>query len=329
MELVTEPVIHDAETAGAFARELQLLLRTLGASEANLEKGQMRIEANISVSNEEGKFGTKVEVKNINSFRAVERAIKYEIERQTKTLEAGEKLVQETRGWDEGKQQTFHQRFKEGSADYRYFPEPDIPKLKLSDDAELSLDAVKASLPELPWARRTRYAAFGLSSDNVAYLLAISSRSTFFDGVIEASEGDAGLVKAAANFIATDIAGAETAGMEEPLARITPDSLVQLARMAQAGDLSSRGAKDTLAAMLAEGGAPEAVAKAKGLIQVHDEGALQAAVEAVIAANPGVAAEYRGGKAASLQFLVGQAMKATKGAGNPGKLKELLEKALQ
>ncbi|MDE2173652.1 MAG: Asp-tRNA(Asn)/Glu-tRNA(Gln) amidotransferase subunit GatB, partial [Patescibacteria group bacterium] len=126
MELVTEPVIRDAETAGRFARELQLLLRTLGAGEANLEKGEMRIEANISVSSEEGKFGTKVEVKNINSFRSVERAIAFEVERQTALLEKGEKVAQATRGWNEAKQETFHQRLKEGSADYRYFPEPDL-----------------------------------------------------------------------------------------------------------------------------------------------------------------------------------------------------------
>ena len=138
MELVTEPVIHDALTAGHFARELQLLLRTLGAGEANLEKGEMRIEANISVSNEEGVLGTKVEVKNLNSFRSVERAIAFEIERQTTLIKNGGKVVQETRGWDESKQVTFHQRFKEGSADYRYFPEPDLPKLFLSEIPEFS-----------------------------------------------------------------------------------------------------------------------------------------------------------------------------------------------
>ena len=132
MELVTEPVIPDAETAGRFARELQLLLRTLGAGEANLEKGEMRIEANISVSTDEGVFGTKVEVKNLNSFRSVERAIAFEIDRQSKLIESGGKVSQETRGWDESKQVTFHQRFKEGSADYRYFPEPDMPPFETS-----------------------------------------------------------------------------------------------------------------------------------------------------------------------------------------------------
>jgi len=157
MELVTEPVLHDAEMAGRFARELQLLLRTLGASEANLEKGEMRIEANISVSNKEGRYGTKVEVKNINSFRSVERAIAFEIKRQIDLLEGGGKVVQETRGWDEAKQVTFHQRFKEGSADYRYFPEPDLPKLSISEIPEFSSESMEKTLPELPWDRRNRY----------------------------------------------------------------------------------------------------------------------------------------------------------------------------
>ncbi|HEY4493117.1 MAG TPA: Asp-tRNA(Asn)/Glu-tRNA(Gln) amidotransferase subunit GatB, partial [Candidatus Paceibacterota bacterium] len=154
MELVTEPVMHDAKTAGNFARELQLLLRYLGASEANMEKGQMRVEANISVAqNVNGKaqkLGTKVEVKNINSFRAVEKAIEYEVKRQIEELEGGGVVVQETRGWDDAKGKTFSQRKKESSHDYRYFPEPDLPKLKLSEVAEFTTEGLKKGLPELP-----------------------------------------------------------------------------------------------------------------------------------------------------------------------------------
>ncbi|MDD2657766.1 MAG: Asp-tRNA(Asn)/Glu-tRNA(Gln) amidotransferase subunit GatB [Candidatus Pacebacteria bacterium] len=207
MELVTEPVIHDAETAGRFARELQLLLRTLGAGEANLEKGEMRIEANISVSKDDT-FGTKVEVKNINSFRSVERAIAYEIERQTALIESGGKVVQETRGWDETKQETFHQRFKEGSADYRYFPEPDLPKLFLSEIAEFSPEAIRASLPELPWERRERYAkAYALKDTDAAYLCATTERAAFFDSVTSTFSTDATLVKLAANYIVSDLGG--------------------------------------------------------------------------------------------------------------------------
>jgi aspartyl-tRNA(Asn)/glutamyl-tRNA(Gln) amidotransferase subunit B len=153
MELVTEPVIHDAETAGAFARELQLLLRYLGVSDANMEKGEMRVEANISVSTTDT-FGTKVEVKNLNSFRSVERAIAHEIKRQSELLESGGTVVQETRGWDDGKQSTFSQRKKESSHDYRYFPDPDLPKLVISEIPEFSREHLASELPELPWARR-------------------------------------------------------------------------------------------------------------------------------------------------------------------------------
>src|SRR3990167_7390050 len=217
MELVTEPVMHDAETAGRFARELQLLLRTLGASEANLEKGEMRVEANVSVAKHEApstksetnaKLGTKVEIKNLNSFRSVERAIDFEIKRQTALIEGGGEVVQETRGWNEAKQETFHQRFKEGSADYRYFPEPDLPKLFLSDIPEFSKEVIRASLPELPWERRTRYEKmYALKESDVAYLCATPERATFFDAVAVALAGSTELLALAANYIVSDLAG--------------------------------------------------------------------------------------------------------------------------
>ncbi len=156
MELVTEPVVEDAQQASKFARELQTLLRYLGVSDANMDKGEMRIEANISVSDTE-EFGTKVEVKNLNSFKVVEKAIAYEIKRQTKVLEEGGEIIQETRGWDENKQATFSQRLKEGSEDYRYFPDPDLPKLKLSELSEFNREKLEEGLPELPWEKRERY----------------------------------------------------------------------------------------------------------------------------------------------------------------------------
>jgi aspartyl-tRNA(Asn)/glutamyl-tRNA(Gln) amidotransferase subunit B len=315
MELVTEPVIHDAETAGNFARELQLLLRTLGASEANLEQGEMRIEANISVSDSES-FGTKVEVKNLNSFRSVERAIAYEIERQSRLIEEGGKVVQETRGWDEGKQQTFHQRFKEGSADYRYFPEPDIPKLYLSEMPEFALEALRASLPELPAAKRARYEALGLQEKDAAHLAASVERSSYLDAVVSELKGEREHALIAANYFLSDLKG-------EP-GKATPPAFAQVIRMIAAHELSSRGAKDLLAVLVVAGGDPEAMAREKGLMQIDDEGLLETAIKRVLEANPGVIAEYRAGKQASLQFLIGHAMKATKGAGNPAKLRELL-----
>jgi len=319
MELVTEPVIHDAKTAGAFARELQLLLRTLGASHANLEQGEMRIEANISVSKDEN-FGTKVEVKNLNSFRSVERAIEFEVARQVALYERGEKVVQATRGWDEGKQETFHQRFKEGSADYRYFPEPDLPKLMISEVPEFSLASLTATLPELPWARRERYAALGIKSADIEFLISSVARTDFFDAVLLELKDSSDATSLAVNYFVSDLAG--EAGS------ITPAAFAKLMRMSTSQVLSSRGTKDALAILAKEGGDPEEVAKAHGLVQVHDEGALTEAVRAVIEANPGPVAEYKAGKVATIQFLIGQAMKATKGAGSPGALRELLVKEL-
>lgn len=316
MELVTEPEIHDAETAGNFARELQLLLRTLGASEANLEKGEMRIEANVSVSPDE-KLGTKVEVKNLNSFRSVERAIRYEIERQSALLESGGAVQQETRGWDEGKQETFHQRVKEGSADYRYFPEPDLPKLMVSDMQEFNRAALESELPELPWARRERYILLGLKPED-AQFIAANEYAGFFDAVVAINAKSAVL---AANYFNSDLAG-------DPKL-VTPESFAALIAMVEANKVSSRGAKEVLAIMAAEGGDPETIAKAKGLEQVSDTSALKNAVQAVIAANPGPANDYRAGKEAALQYLVGQGMKETRGAGNPGVLRELFIEALK
>ena len=329
MELVTEPVISDAETAGRFARELQLLLRTLGAGEANLEKGEMRMEANISVSDREGVFGTKVEVKNINSFRSVERAIAFEIDRQIALIESGGKVVQETRGWNEAKQETFHQRFKEGSADYRYFPEPDLPKLYLSEIPECAPETVRASLPELPWERRARYATtYALKESDAAYLCATTERAAFFDTVALALAGDAKSVALAANYIVSDLAGVYAKQGSETYATLDAEAFAKLIRLVVAEELSSRGAKDTLVILVEKGGDPEAIARAHGLIQVHDTEALRSAVQSVLAEETKAVEEYRAGKEAALQYLIGKSMKATKGAGNPGILKDLIVEEL-
>ena len=329
MELVTEPVLHDAETAGRFARELQLLLRTLGASEANLEKGEMRIEANISVSADENTFGTKVEVKNINSFRSVERAIAFEIQRQTALIESGGKVSQETRGWDEAKQVTFHQRFKEGSADYRYFPEPDLPKLFLSEVPEFSPEAIRASLPELPWERRARYArTYALKESDAAYLCATLERATFFDAVAAALTNDTAGIALAANYIVSDLAGIYAKKEGEAYATLDPLAFAKLIRLVGAHDLSSRGAKDTLLILVEQGGDPETIAKEHGLIQSHDAETLRGVVQDVLKEEAKAVGEYRAGKESALQYLLGKSMKASKGAGNPAILKELIVKEL-
>jgi len=323
MELVTEPVIHSAEQAGAFARELQLLLRTLGVSDANLEKGEMRIEANISISKTE-EFGTKVEVKNLNSFRSVERAIAYEFARQEKMLEAGEEVVQQTRGWDEGKQETFGQRIKEGAAEYRYFPEPDLPKLVLSEIPELAIKTLKKALPELPWEKRERYEALGVKSQDVVDLVASLERGKFFDEVVENLK-DAEKVKRAVNYLTSDVAGYYNEYSDEvEFEKLTPGAFSELIEMVCADKVSSRGAKDILRILLEEGGAPMNIAEEKGLFQVEDTETLKVAVLEIISENKTVVEEFKGGKEASLQFLVGQGMKKTKGAANPAALKKAI-----
>ncbi|MBI2410214.1 Asp-tRNA(Asn)/Glu-tRNA(Gln) amidotransferase subunit GatB [Candidatus Kaiserbacteria bacterium] len=345
MELVTEPVIPDASTAGRFARELQLLLRTLGASEANLEKGEMRIEANVSVAksqepnlknqtstnDQNSKLGTKVEIKNLNSFRSVERAIDFEIKRQTKLLQEGGKVVQETRGWNEEKQETFHQRFKEGSADYRYFPEPDLPKLLISEIPEFGTEAIRASLPELPWLRRERYARdYALKENDIAYVSGTLERAAFFDAVAAALSNDSDNVRLAANYIVSDLAGIYAKKGNEDYESLDPNAFAKLIKLVKAQSLSSRGAKDTLA-LLVEGGGnedPEIIAKEHDLIQVHDATALGAIVDSVIAREQKAVEEYRGGKQASLQYLVGQAMRESRGAGNPQELQKLLRERI-
>lgn len=316
MELVTEPVMHDAKTAGDFARELQLLLRTLGASDANLEKGEMRVEANVSVSKTGTPSPNYVEIKNINSFRAVERAIEHEIERQIQLLESGEQVVKATRGWNEDKQETFHQRIKEGGADYRYFPEPDLPKLVLSDLPEFSVEAIRATLPELPWERKARYEEeYNFKPSDSAFVVSDVERVVFMDQVLTLVKGEREL-QLSVNYFVSDLGG--TPG------RCTPEAYASLIRMAATDELSSRGVKEVLAVLVTEGGDPKQLAEKQGLTQISDKEELRKAITEMLGSQGEVVAQYKAGKESSLQFLVGQGMKATKGAGNPNVIRELI-----
>ena len=306
MELVTEPTIHSAEDASRFAKELQLLLRALNAGEANLEKGEMRVEANISVS-KDSTLGTKVEVKNLNSFRSVERAIAYEIKRQSEVLERGETIVQETRGWDEAKQQTFSQRKKESSHDYRYFPDPDLPSLKLSLLPEL----LNPTLPELPWQRRERLHTLGfLQEQDIEQLLTDVDLAGLFAKAEERLQKPE-LLKVAANFILNDIAGQRK---KDPTWLPSVDLLVAVVEQYHQGTLASPQAKASiLSGTIAAAG---------------DSTEIPTIVQKVIDANPAVIADYRAGKQAALQFLIGQGMKASKGSANPQLLRETIQKIL-
>ncbi|MBI5004652.1 MAG: Asp-tRNA(Asn)/Glu-tRNA(Gln) amidotransferase subunit GatB [Candidatus Lloydbacteria bacterium] len=324
MELVTEPVIKSAKQAGHFARELQLLLRTLGVSEANMEKGEMRVEANVSVA-QEGARGTKVEIKNLNSFKSVERAIEYEIARQSAALEKGERIVQETRGWDENAGKTFSQRLKETSQDYRYFPDPDLPKLWLSKISDFQ----NMALPELPWQKRERYAkVYGIKSEDIEAYVTDEALGGFFEGVMAVLGEDRAFAVLASNYITSDLVGLmKTSGTG--LGILKPESFALLMRMARDGAVSSRGAKDILAVLFVSGGDPKQVAEEKGLLQQSDEGALKAVVQKIISEHQKVADEYKNGKESALQFFIGQGMKETKGSANPAVLKKIFIELLK
>lgn len=329
MELVTEPTIHDADTAISFAREFQVLLRYLGVSEANMEKGEMRVEANISVSKTDV-FGTKVEVKNLNSFRTVERAIKYEINRQITALKAGEHISQETRGWDEKSQSTYSQRKKESSEDYRYFPEPDLPKLKLSEIPGLQKEILKKILPILPWEKRDKYLSMGLKVDDADMFVRDIALGHFFDQACTHLVGATGYILVA-NYISSDIAGKREAKelSDTWLNEVNAARFAALVSLIQNGLLSSRGAKDTLALMYTSTEEPETIANANGLIQKSDTDFLVKIVLHVLESHPSVVAEYKAGKEAALQFLVGQGMKESKGAANPEALRAQLKQSMQ
>ncbi len=329
MELVTEPAIHTAAQASNFARELQLLLRYLSVGEANMEKGEMRVEANISLSTNDT-LGTKVEIKNINSFRSVEKAIAYEIERQSAVLEKGDIVLQETRGWDDIRQITFSQRKKESSHDYRYFPDPDLPKLLISDIEDFSLEHLTAQLGELPAQRRVRYHSLGLKPDDADMFVREPLFGNFFDVVLKRATPELTLL--AANYLASDIAGKyERKEMQENwlVDRSNAKRFSTLMEMVIEGKLSSRGAKDTLALMLRSTENPEELAAHNNLLQESNTAALSTIVAKILKEQPQVALEYKSGKGSALQFLVGQAMKESAGRANPATLIELIQEALK
>jgi aspartyl-tRNA(Asn)/glutamyl-tRNA(Gln) amidotransferase subunit B len=328
MELVTEPVIHDAETAGAFARELQLLLRTLGISDANMERGEMRVEANISVSADKQKFGTKVEVKNLNSFKAVESAIKYEIARQIELLEKGGAVQQETRGWDENRSRTFSQRSKETAKDYRYFPDPDIPKINTFTHASFEATRLAEKMPKLPENKRLEYVNLGLPSEQIETIISSRDLDQFYAKVVLLGYTSSSLAKLAANYLTSDIVPVIADGSKD-LLTLQPIHFLEQMKMLSENTINSRTAKDLLPDLFGSMKGPEELAKERNLLQVTDTAALASTIDEVIAENAAVAEEYRSGKEAVLQFLLGQCMKKTRGTANPATLKDLLIKALQ
>ena len=311
MEIVTEPEIRTAEQARRYAEELQLLLRSIGASDADMERGQMRVEANVSLRPRGTQpFGTRVEVKNMNSFRAVERAIAFEIERQAAALDGGEPIVQETRGWSEERGATYRMRLKETSDDYRYFPEPDLPPLHLAPEW---LAEIRARLPELPAARRERYrAVVGLSAYDAAVLVATPDATTLFETTLGA---DPALdPKQVANWVIGEYLRLRNAVEAAP--SVSPGELAAIIRAVAEGAISRAQGRQVLDEHVATGLAAAHIVAERGFRQITDDDAVGSAVDAALAANPGAVADYRAGKAQAVGFLVGQVMKATRGQAN-------------
>jgi aspartyl-tRNA(Asn)/glutamyl-tRNA(Gln) amidotransferase subunit B len=327
MEIVTEPDIRTGEQARRYAEELRLLMRTIGASDAEMENGQMRVEANVSIRpiGREA-FGTRVEVKNMNSMKAVERAIAFEIQRQAEVIDGGGKITMETRGWDDGSQSTYHMRPKEEENDYRYFPEPDLPPLLTTPEW---LAEIKARLPELPTSRRARYQGeFGLSEYDTAVLVNEPAATALFEGALAAGAGVP--AKLLANWVTGEymrLAKGEGAAVD----RVVPAELAALVKLVVDGSISGTNAKQVLAEHFVSGAPVASIIEARGFRQISDAGALGAAVEQVLAANPAAVADYRAGTGAAIGFLVGQVMKATRGQANAAMvqtaLRERLDKA--
>lgn len=324
VEIVSEPDIRSGAEAAEYAQELRRILRYLGVSDGNMQEGSLRCDVNISVRPVgQEKFGTKVEIKNMNSFSAIQRAIEYEIERQIQALETGEKIVQETRLWEEGKQCTVSMRSKEGSSDYRYFPEPDLPPIEVAPE---QLTAWQAELPELPAQKRHRYESeLGLSAYDARVLTDDRPVAEYFEATLAAGAP----AKQAANWVMGDI----TAYLKTEKRSITeialkPEGLAELISLIETGTISGKIAKDLLPKLLAEGGSPKDVVEAAGVTQISDTGALEAAIDAVIAANPKELEQYRAGKTKLLGFFVGQVMKQTGGRADPKLTNQLLAKKL-
>ena len=332
MELVTEAHTFDtaeetAKKATKFAKELQLILWYLDVSEANMEKGEMRVEANISISIDKKVLGTKVEDKNLNSFRSVERAIKYEVDRMTDLLESGKglEIVQETRGWDENKQQTFSQRKKEGSADYRYFPDPDLPKMKLHE--AFDLEKMKNELPELPIEKRERYQKdFGIKNEDIEVYINDPKLGIWFEEVAKILK-EVEKIKIASNYVTSDYLGLKKTKTNTQLP--TVNNFAELITLVSENKISSRAAKDILAMIVINDESPTKIATEKNMLQSNDENILKVIVQNVIKVNDEVVTSYKAGKENAIMSLVGKVIKESGGSANPQVVIKLLKEMLK
>ncbi|ACV23186.1 Aspartyl/glutamyl-tRNA(Asn/Gln) amidotransferase subunit B [Slackia heliotrinireducens] len=327
IELVTEPDLRTPEEARLFMQKLRLIYKAIGISDCSMEEGSLRCDGNVSLRRrgKEG-FGTKTELKNLNSFKSLHDGLAYEIRRQAEVLESGGTIAQETRHWNPSEKRTIVMRVKETNDDYRFFPEPDLVPFDLSDDF---IERVRAKLPELPdqVAKRFRK-TYGLSSADARHLAERADVANFFERAMAGA--DASLAKPLANLMLNDVAARMNADAFFDLAEgpLTPKRAVDLVKLVAGGDISSSQAKDVFAAVIDEDADPAAIVAARGMRQVSDAGAIEAAVEAVIAVNPEEARRYRDGETKLLGFFVGQCMRQMRGQGNPQVITQMLREKL-
>lgn len=339
MELVTEPDFTNGQEAREFCQKLQQVCRYLGISDADMEKGHMRCEANISVYLEgaDKLSGTKVEVKNINSFRFVQKAIEYEIERQIEALESGEKIIQETRGWDSIKNITVSQRVKETAADYRYFPEPDIPPMLFDDNY---IENLKRELPELPMAKKERFIKeYGIGEQDAELLVSDKDLANYFEQTIseleekiscgEVNSPKEKLFKLTVNYLNTEIRK-HLVDLQEKISdiKITPENYAELIGIVSEGKINSSAAQIVLEEMYKNGSDPSQIIEEKNLAQMNDDGELEKIVDKILTENETSVIDYKNGKENAFKFLMGQVMKETKGKANPQTATEMLKNKL-
>jgi len=323
-EIVTEPDFRSSWEAYDYVNHVRRALLWVGASEADMEKGNLRCEANVSVRRTGEGFGTRVELKNLNSVRFMQRAIEYEVERQIKALEAGERVMQETRLWDERAAETRVMRSKEEAHDYRYFPEPDLPPLLVTQEF---IDQVRSAMPELPEARRQRFMEqYDLSFSDAAQLTSDRALSDYYEAAAAAAANPRG----AANWIRSELLREiENAGISAAVCPVAPEALGALVRLIDEGTINGKQGKEVLAEMFGTGKSAAAIIEERGLVQVSDSGEIDDVIDEVMAASQAQLTQYRAGKEALFGYFVGQVMKASKGKANPKVVNERLKEKLK
>ena len=325
LEIVSEPDLRSGKEAAEYAQELRRIVRYLGISDGNMQEGSLRCDVNVSVRPVgQLEFGVKVEIKNMNSFSAIQKAIDFEIERQVEALENGETLVQETRLWEEGSQRTISMRVKEGSSDYRYFPEPDLPPIEVSSE---QLQQWHSELPELPAKKRQRYEAeYGLSAYDARVLTDDRTVAEYFEAAVAANANP----KQVANWVTQDLAAyLNTSRLSITEIALKPLVLAELVQMIDSGTISGKIAKDILPELLEQGGSAKELVERKGLVQISDTSELEQIIDEVLAAHPDEVEKFRNGKTKLKGFFVGQVMKQTSGRADPKLTNQLISKKLQ